>query len=111
MKCEIKENFDHYLVEFQSHAATVEFIERVKADNKNYIFQILEKDPYRCLQESINNYRAEKKNPKINTYHDSHQTYAGNYSNYGNSYNSYDLTQYYSDQYPIFIRKAVPSDD
>jgi hypothetical protein len=108
MKCDIKENYDHYLVEFQSHAATVEFIERAKAANKNYLYEILEKNPYKCIEESISNYRTEKKYPRPSTYYDSHQNYA---SNYGNNYNTYDLSQYYSEQYPIFIRKAIPSDD
>ncbi len=108
MKCEIKENYDHFLVEFQSHAATVEFVERAKAANKNYLYQILEKNPYKCIEESINNYRNEKKNPRPNNHYESHQNYA---SSYGHNYNTYDLSQYYNEQYPIFIRRAIPSDD
>lgn len=104
MKCDLKENHDNFLIEFQSHAATVEFVERVKATNKDYKYEILEKNPYKCLEESINNFRSEKKNPKPTNYYESQQNYVNNYA-------SYDIAQYYSQHYPIFIRKAMPSDD
>lgn len=64
MRCQTKENNDHFTIEFQSHAATVEFVERVKATNKDYKYEIVEKNPYKCLEESISNYKNEKKTPK-----------------------------------------------
>jgi hypothetical protein len=68
----------------------------------------LEKNPYKCIEESINNYRNEKKNPKTNNYYESQQNYTNNYAN---NYASYDISQYFSEQFPIFIRRAIPSDD
>ncbi len=45
------------MIEFQSHAAAVEFVERIKTQNKGYDYQLLEKDPYKCLEEAIANHR------------------------------------------------------
>lgn len=104
MKCELKESHDYFLIEFQSNAAITEFIERIKSSGKEYKYEIMEKNPYRCIEESIGNMRKEKKNfNQGNTYE--HQ------QAYNNAYYSYDMSQYYSEQYPIFIRRAIPSDD
>ena len=91
-----------------SHAAAIEFIERIKASSELYVCQLKEKDAYRCLQESINVYRKQK-NAKMNQ-----QYNQGTYGNQGsyvpsNNYYQHDMNPY-SSYFPIFIRRAIDSD-
>jgi len=41
MKCDYKDEKSHFLVEFQSHAAAVEFIERLKNEKKKYSIELI----------------------------------------------------------------------
>lgn len=50
MRCDLKESLDHLLIEFQSNAAITEFIERMKTSGMEYKYEILEKNPYRCIE-------------------------------------------------------------
>lgn len=99
MRCEVKEERGSVLVELQSQSAVHELIERVRVQEKGWECQVEEKDPYLCLQDSINSMKREKKASKVQQEAPPQQ------------YFNYEAIQYYSQHFPVFIRRAVESDE